>query len=74
MGKVLDLENQIKAFSKSMAANTKRSEFVETPVTNNDITNGSELKLFSMTAEDDISAVALSNKAYQPRFAKQLLN
>ena len=53
-----------------MAANTKRSEFVETPVTDADITNGKDLKLYSMTAEDDISAVALTNKAYQTRFAK----
>jgi len=74
VGKVLDIESQIKTISKNMAINTKRSEFMETPVSDADVTNGKDLKLFSMTSEDDISAVAVTNKAYQPRFAKQLLN
>ena len=74
VGKVLDIESQIKTISKNMAVNTKRSEFMETPVSDADVTNGKDLKLFSMTSEDDISAVAVTNKAYQPRFAKQLLN
>ena len=65
VGKVMDIENQIKTISKNMAVNTKRSEFVETPMTDADITNGKDLKLFSMTSEDDISAVALTNKGYQ---------
>ena len=64
VGKVLDIESQIKTISKNMAVNTKRSEFMETPVSDADVTNGKDLKLFSMTSEDDISAVAVTNKAY----------
>ena len=47
-----------------MAANTKRSELLETAMADTDIAGGSQLKLYSFTAEDDISAVALTNKAY----------
>ena len=57
-----------------MAVSAKRSEFLETSMSDTDMPGGSALKLFALTAEDDISAVALTNNAYQKKFAKQLLN